>query len=82
MIMNDNELIAWNVVDREGLVKYTCLNQNTAEYLCDWLEAIEMDHLLTYQTYWREVVGYSDSEFIDLLSRKRFFVEETEIIVG
>jgi hypothetical protein len=44
--MNDNELIAWQVlVNAPTEVLYTCLRQETAEYLRDWCEAENLDRM-------------------------------------
>lgn len=78
--MNDNELIAWNVVDRSGLVQYTCLNESTANYLRDWCEAIDVDKIYTFIDYWVSI--YGEGGFKNLINENRYYVNETEIIVN
>jgi hypothetical protein len=77
-MMNDNELIAWQVVDVYGDVQYTCLKQSTAEYLRDWCMAIDINRFI-------DSAKVNPSLKVIMLSaagRVMYFISETEVIVG
>lgn len=75
--MNDNELIAWQVVDRCGDVQYTCLKQSTAEYIRDWLNAKIEDAFFNYAK------RYNDKKImLGLSNADSFSIQECEVIVG
>lgn len=71
--MNDNELIAWQVlVNAPTEVLYTCLQQETAEYLRDWCEAETMD--ITFNHMKRN----PDSQYVCGI---KFSINECEVLV-
>lgn len=75
--MNDNELIAWQVVgDFSDYVHFTCLNKKTAEYLRDWMQACEED-------IWRNTAKLCNTEYRSPNGHEQYFsIQECEVIVG
>lgn len=74
--MNDNELIAWQVVSSDGDVEYTCLKQSTAEYLRDWCMAKEINSLKdAYDRHPLKLITRA-------IERVSYYIQETEVIVG
>jgi len=80
--MNDNELIAWQVMNRDGEVEFTCLKSETAEYLRDWLIAIDVNSYKDHAKARPQYSGMFENSSNNLMSRPWYYVNECEVIVG
>lgn len=74
--MNDNELIAWQVVgDYSDYVHFTCLKKETAEYLRDWMQACEED-------IWRNIAKHCNVKYeTQNGNEQNFSIQECEVLV-
>jgi len=76
--MNDNELIAWQVVDAFGEVEYTCLKQSTAEYLRDWCIADKINRFMDTA----KTIPHLEPQMMKAINYVKFNLVECEVIVG
>lgn len=74
--MEDGVMYAWQVVgDYSDYVHFTCARQETAEYLCDMMQAHE-------ENMWRDVAVKCDVPYNLLHSDQQLFsIQECEVIL-
>ena len=53
------------------------MTEDTANFLRDWCEAIEVDKILTHRSYWTSL--YSEKEMQVFIGTNRHFVEMIKI---
>ncbi len=73
--MNDGIMCVWQVVgDYNEYVHFTCARQETAEYLRDWLQAIEED-------CWRHAAKACNMAYAPRGGEQVFSIQESEVIL-
>ena len=74
--MNDGIMYVWQVVgDYDNTVLFTCARMETAKYLRDWCQAVEMDN-------WRDSAIKCNIPYKPMSGHEQLFeIQESEVIL-